>query len=84
MFLRYGKSKLIEVSVIVGCLARFAVHFISGITLYAISTATEIGGIVTSNAVLYSLIYNALYMFPNTVLAVVVMSLLRVPLKRIK
>ena len=79
-----GKSKFIEVSVVVGCLARFAIHFISGVTLYAISTATEIGGIVTSNAAIYSLIYNALYMLPNTVLAVVVMFLLRVPLKKLK
>lgn len=77
------KPAFIEVSVLIGCFARFAIHFISGITLYAITTATEVGGIVTSNAVVFSLIYNALYMLPNTVLAVVVMSLLRIPLKKL-
>ncbi len=79
-----GKSKFIEISVLLGCLCRFAVHFISGVTLYAISTATEVGGIVTSNAFLFSLIYNGLYMLPNTVVAIVIMSLLRIPLKKLQ
>jgi len=78
------RSKFIELSVFVGCSARFVIHFISGITLYAITTATKVGGIVTSNAVIFSLIYNGLYMLPNTVLAIIVMSLLRVPLKKIR
>ncbi|MCQ2454668.1 MAG: energy-coupled thiamine transporter ThiT [Clostridia bacterium] len=78
------KSKLIEVSVFVGCLLRFSVHFISGITLYRIATATEVAGVVTSNAVLFSLIYNGLYMLPNTVFAIIIMSLLRIPLKKLK
>ena len=78
------KSAFIEVSVLVGCGVRYLIHFISGVTLYAITTASEVGGIVTSNAVIFSLIYNALYMLPNTVIAVVVMSLLRIPLKKIK
>ncbi len=78
------KSRYIELSVFVGCFARFIIHFISGVTLYAISTATEIGGIVTSNAVVFSIIYNALYMLPNTVIAIIAMSLLRVPLKKLR
>ena len=78
-----GKSAFIEVAALCGCLARFAVHFISGITIYAISTSTEVAGVVTSNAWLYSLIYNGLYMLPNTVLAVVVMSLLRFVLNKL-
>lgn len=79
-----GKSAFIEVSVLLGCFCRFVIHFISGVTLYAISTATEVGGIVTSNAVLFSLIYNGLYMLPNTVVAIVVMSLLRIPLTKLQ
>jgi len=79
-----GKSKFIELSVFVGCFARFIIHFISGITLYAITTATEVGGIVTSNAVLFSVIYNGLYMLPNTVIAIIVMSILRIPLNKIR
>ena len=79
-----GKSKFIELSVIVGCFIRYIIHFISGVTLYAISTATEVGGIVTSNAVIFSLIYNALYMLPNTVIAVIIMALLRIPLVKLQ
>ena len=77
------KQKFIELSVLFGCFLRFVIHFISGITLYAITTATEVAGIVTSNAVIFSLIYNALYMLPNTILAVIIMSLLRIPLKQL-
>lgn len=77
------KPAFIEVSVLVGCGVRYLIHFISGITLYAITTATEVGGIVTSNAVVFSLIYNALYMLPNTVIAIIVMSILRIPLKKL-
>lgn len=71
-----GKKYLFPVSALLGCVARFIIHFISGITIYAISTETEISGIVTSNAWLYSLIYNGTYMLPNTVIAVVVAVLL--------
>ncbi|MCQ2450719.1 MAG: energy-coupled thiamine transporter ThiT [Clostridia bacterium] len=80
-----GKSYLIEISVLSGCFARFIIHFISGITLYAITTSTAIDsiGFETSNAVIFSLVYNGLYMLPNTVIAVIVMSLLRVALNKL-
>ena len=78
-----GKSKFIELSVLLGCFSRFVIHFISGITLYAITTETTVGTITTSNALLFSLVYNGLYMIPNTVLAVIVMLLLRIPLKKL-
>ena len=78
------KSWAIELSTFIGCFARFIIHFISGITLYAIITPTEIGGMTIGNPVLYSIVYNAFYMLPNTVIAVVIMSLLRFPLKKLK
>lgn len=71
-----GKAKLLPVAALTGCVARFIIHFISGVTIYAIATKTEISGIVTSNAWLYSLIYNGLYMLPNTVIAVAAVALL--------
>lgn len=71
-----GRKALLPLAAFTGCFARFIIHFISGVTIYAISTATEVSGIVTSNAWLYSLIYNGLYMLPNTVIAVVAMTLL--------
>lgn len=70
------KRVLLPLAAFVGCFARFIIHFISGVTIYAISTETKISGIVTSNAWLYSLIYNGIYMLPNTVIAVVVMAIL--------
>lgn len=71
-----GKKALLPLAAFTGCFARFIIHFISGVTIYAISVSTEVSGVVTSNAWLYSLIYNGLYMLPNTVIAVVVAALL--------
>ncbi len=81
-----GKPKLIEISVLIACAARFVFAFISGVTLYAITTSTAIDviGFETSNAAIYSLVYNAIYMLPNTIIAIIVMSVLRLPLEKLK
>ncbi len=80
-----NKSWAVEFSTFVGCLARFVIHFISGVTIYAITVPTAIDGVGTfANPVLYSIVYNALYMLPNTIIAIVVMALLRYPLKKMK
>ena len=80
-----GKHWAIELSTFVGCIARFIIHFISGITLYMITVPTEIESIGTfSNPVIYSIVYNALYMLPNTIIAIIVMSLLRHPIKKLQ
>ena len=71
-----GKKNLLPISALLGCFARFVIHFISGITIYKIATATTYAGITTSNAWLYSLIYNGIYMLPNTVIAVAVIGLI--------
>ena len=78
------KSWAIELSTFIGCFARFIIHFISGITLYAIVAPTELAGMTFVNPIAYSTVYNALYMLPNTVIAVIIMSLLRFVLKRMK
>lgn len=80
------KSKFTEVAVFTGCLARFAIAVISGVVLYGITTATEVGttGFITSNSLIFSLVYNGLYMLPNTIIAIVIMALLRYPLKKIE
>ena len=79
------KNWAIEVSTFIGCIARFAIHFISGITIYMITVPTEVEsiGVTFANPVIYSIVYNAIYMLPNTVIAVVVMALLRYPLKKL-
>ena len=71
----------LPIGALIGALARFAIHFISGVTIYAIMTDTEIAGITTSNAPLYSLIYNGLYMLPSTIIVVAVAALIMKPVK---
>lgn len=81
-----NKSKFIELSVLLGCIARFIIHFISGITIYKILVPTAVEGLpwVFSNSFVYSAVYNAVYMLPNTIIAIIAMALLRLPLKKIK
>ena len=68
--------KLLPLGALVGCLARFAVHFISGVTVYAKYLPDEFMGVDKPSVALYSLLYNGTYMLPNTVLAVVICCLL--------
>ncbi len=79
-----GKQKLIEVSALVGCFARYIIHVISGVTIYMIAVPTEVMGKMVANPFVYSLLYNLIYMVPSTIIAIIVMSLLRYPLKRLK
>lgn len=78
-----GKYWAVELSTFVGCIARFCIHFISGVTIYMITVPTDVAGMTFANPVLYSIVYNAFYMLPNTVIAVIVMSLMRIPLKKL-
>ena len=78
-----GKDWGIFPGVVLGCLGRFAVHHISGITIYKILVPTEVEGFgVFSNPHLYSLVYNGVYMLPNTIIAIVIAAILYVPLKK--
>lgn len=79
-----GNKKMIEVSVFLGCLARYMIHVISGWTIYKIAVPTEVKffGMI-ANPWAYSLAYNLVYMLPNTVIAIVVMALLRYPLSKL-
>ncbi len=78
-----GKTWGIFPGIVLGCLGRFLVHHISGITLYRILVPTEITGFgVFSNPHVYSLVYNGVYMVPNTVIALVIAGILFVPMKK--
>jgi thiamine transporter len=79
--LLYRKKGLLWLAALIGCLCRFAVHFLSGITIYA-EYMYDIFGLPMSNVWVYSALYNASYMLPNTILAVVVCLLLQKPLKK--
>ena len=78
-----GKDWGIFPDVVIGCLGRFAIHHISGITIYKILVPTEVEGFgVFSNPHLYSLVYNGVYMLPNTIIAIVFAALLFIPMKK--
>ena len=77
-----GKQSLYELGVVFGGLLRFAVHFISGVTIYAITTSTDLFGMNFTNASLYSLVYNGSYMILNIILAVVIIFFLKKPLRK--
>ena len=77
-----GKAWGIFPGTVIGCLGRFIVHHISGVTIYRIIEPTEVPGFGTfDNANLYSLVYNGSYMIPNMILALVLAALLYRPMK---
>ena len=81
-----GKDWGIFPDIAIGCLGRFLVHHISGVTLYRIIEPTGIEGLeflgVFANPHLYSLAYNGAYMVPNTLIALAIAGLLFVPMKK--
>lgn len=67
-----GKKMGIVWGSLLGGFGRFVVHYISGITIYAIVESTTIFGLTTTSPAFYSLLYNGSYMAINIVLSVVV------------
>ena len=72
----HRKYSMMPVAALVGCLARFVVHFISGVTVYVQYMPEEFMGISGMTPVLYSTLYNGTYMLPNTIIAVAVCAAL--------
>ena len=78
-----GKAWGIFPGTLVGCLGRYLIHHISGVTIYRIIEPTAIPGLGTyDNPHLYSLVYNGSYIIPNMVLALLIAGALYVPMKR--
>ena len=77
------KYSLLPVAAFVGCFARFIIHFISGITVYAQYMPEEFMGYTGMTPVLYSTLYNGTYMLPNTIIAIVVCAALIPVMRRI-
>ena len=78
-----GKAWGIFPGTVLGCLGRFAVHYLSGVTIYRINMPTQIPGFgVFDSAELYSLVYNGCYMVPCTAIALAIAAALYVPMKR--
>ena len=78
-----GKPWGIFPGTVLGCSARFLVHYISGVTIYRITMPTEVPGFgVFDSAELYSLVYNGVYMLPNALVAIAIAAVLYVPMKK--
>ena len=78
-----GKAWGIFPGTVIGCIGRFAVHYISGVTIYRIIEPTAIPGLGTfDNAAVYSLVYNGSYMLPNMLLALILAGVLYVPMQK--
>ncbi len=65
---------------LLGCLGRFAIHYLSGVTIYAQYMPERFMELTMTTPALYSLLYNGTYMLPNTLLALVLALLLEKPL----
>ena len=69
-----GRVNLAWLGALIGCFARFFIHFLSGVTIYAASVE-PIFGWDGKSAAIYSILYNGSYMLPNTILTVVLILL---------
>ena len=68
--------KMMPAAALIGCAARFVIHFLSGITVYAQYMPEEFMGMSMTSPTVYSILYNGTYMLPNTILAVTICFLL--------
>ena len=64
-----------------GCLARFGVHYLSGVTVYAAYMPERFMEMTMTTPALYSLLYNGSYMLPNAVIALLFALFLEKPLR---
>lgn len=67
---------------LLGCCARFVVHFVVGATVWASYMPEEYLGRAMTSPWVYSFLYNMLYMLPSTVACVLVLAILMKPLKK--
>ncbi len=81
--LGHGKSGGIFWGSLVGCLARYAVHWVVGATVWAEYMPDVFCGMNMNSPWFYSIVYNGIYMIPDTVLVLVIVCLLNRPLKKL-
>ena len=64
------KANLAWLAALIGAAARFVVHYISGVTVYAQWMPEEFLGMTMTSTWFYSALYNFFYMIPSTIIAV--------------
>ena len=77
-----GRERGLVAGALCGCIARFIIHFISGVTIYAQYMPEEFLGMKMQGTVIYSILYNGTYMLPNTIIAVIICLILTKPLRK--
>lgn len=70
------------IGTVLGCVLRFIVHFISGVTIYRIYAPTEVFNIAFTNPYLYSAVYNGSYVFIDMAICLVIFAVLYKPLNK--
>ena len=66
-----GKANTAWLAALMGCVARFVVHYLSGVTVYAEWMPEEFLGMTMTTPFFYSFLYNLFYMLPSTVITLV-------------
>lgn len=77
-----GRSWGIFAGTVVGCVARFLVHYVVGATVWAEYMPETFFNMTMTTPWFYSLLYNGVYMLPNMVLALVIAGVLYVPMRK--
>lgn len=77
-----GKKWGIFAGVVLGCSARFLVHYVVGATIWGAYMPAEFLNMTMTTPWIYSFIYNGVYMLPNMALALVVAGLLYAPMRK--
>ena len=70
----------IFVGIVVGCVARFFVHYVVGATVWAAYMPEEFFNMTMTTPWLYSALYNGAYMLPDMIVCLVVAAVLVKPL----
>lgn len=83
LFMDSSTPKAFGIGALIGCIARFIVHYISGVTVYAEWMPEEFMNRTMTSPAVYSLLYNGTYMLPNTIICVVILVLICRPLKKV-
>ncbi len=68
--------------VLLGCGARFLVHYVVGATIWAEYMPENFLNLTMTSPWFYSMLYNGIYMLPNTLLALGIAGLLYMPMKK--
>ncbi|MBQ1249993.1 MAG: energy-coupled thiamine transporter ThiT [Clostridia bacterium] len=65
-----NQASLSWLAAVIGCVARFVVHFVSGVTIYAEYMPPVFMGWEMTSPTVYSILYNGSYMLPSAIIAV--------------